>query len=241
VDNFRLVLDEARSAYFIWAAHDDIWESSYLQCLIDLLERHPKAILAFSRFDNIDGLGRIRRTFKEDWRAIFARAKWFQFFSFILADPVKTQKANHIYGIFRTDTLRNRGGLERLADDYAGCDVVTLFDLLITGDFVIHDQVLFHYREGHRYSIEELRNGSAVMRAKKHVKNIRLTCFRHHLMYGAMKTYVPKAPKKLRSFLYSLLALSELMTFVRTFARICAHDLRAISALLVWKVTGTLL
>jgi hypothetical protein len=78
------------------------------------------------------------------------------------------------------------------------------------------------------------------MRARKHVKNIWLTCFRHHLMHSGMRAYVPKASKQLRSFLYALLALSELLMMVRTCARICAHDMRALSALLVWKVTGTL-
>jgi glycosyltransferase involved in cell wall biosynthesis len=240
ITNFEFVLNEARGKYFMWAAHDDVWEPTYLQTLVDLLQRNPAALLAFSRFDNIDRVGRRCRTFKEDWPAVFAGAKWSQFLRFILADPAKTQKANHIYGLFRTDNLRDRGGLECLADDYAGCDIVTLFDLLIMGNFVVRDEVLFHYRDDGRYRMKVLVKGSIGERAKKHPRNVWRGLFRLHLMHGGMRAYVPKAPRQLRSFLYVLLAISELLTSYRSCVRICARDMRTLSTILFWKMTDKL-
>jgi putative sugar O-methyltransferase len=47
--NFRFVLFEARTPYFMWAAADDLWAPSFIATLMGVLERDPNAVLAQSR------------------------------------------------------------------------------------------------------------------------------------------------------------------------------------------------
>jgi glycosyltransferase involved in cell wall biosynthesis len=46
MNNFRAVLDRARGKYFMWAAHDDRWNSTFVSSLLAALEATPEAVLA---------------------------------------------------------------------------------------------------------------------------------------------------------------------------------------------------
>jgi glycosyltransferase involved in cell wall biosynthesis len=48
-DNFRIVLLQADSPYFMWATHDDLWEPRFAEANIELLDRHPEAVCSVSR------------------------------------------------------------------------------------------------------------------------------------------------------------------------------------------------
>lgn len=47
-EHFRFVLDQARSDYFMWAAHDDRHSATYVESLLGALLKDPRASLAFS-------------------------------------------------------------------------------------------------------------------------------------------------------------------------------------------------
>ena len=47
ISNFNRVLYVARGKYFMWAAHDDRWESSFVACMVQSLDSNPQAVLAF--------------------------------------------------------------------------------------------------------------------------------------------------------------------------------------------------
>src|SRR5690349_19086459 len=49
--NFAFVLDEARSPFFMFAAHDDLWEPTFIERLLARLREEPHAVLAFCRWD----------------------------------------------------------------------------------------------------------------------------------------------------------------------------------------------
>jgi glycosyltransferase involved in cell wall biosynthesis len=145
--NFNRVLELANGRYFMWAAHDDGWESSFVACLVQALDENPQAALAFCRFINIDEDSRLIRTFEMDWADVFSRSKFWQFAHMALSDEAKTQKANHIYGLMRREALLEIGGMISVPGaDYCGEDILTLLRLLARWEFVIVDQVLFHYR-----------------------------------------------------------------------------------------------
>src|SRR5574341_382457 len=147
IPNFNRVLNFATGEYFMWAAHDDRWASSFIECLVQSLDTNPQAVLAFCRFVNIDDAGRLTRTFKENWMDVFSCSKFWQFAFMTLSYELVTQKANHIYGLIRRDALLECGGMVNLPNvDYSGEDILTLLRLLARWDFVIVDQVLFHYR-----------------------------------------------------------------------------------------------
>ncbi len=145
-DNFNCVLGLSRGEYFMWAAHDDLWEPSFVRHLVSALDRNPGAVLAFAKYDAIDEYGRQARVFREDWGEIFSRRKFWQLAYMIILDEAGTQKANHIYGVMRRDALRAVGGMTNLVSGHSGADVVTLLRLLACGDFVIVDDLLYHYR-----------------------------------------------------------------------------------------------
>jgi hypothetical protein len=130
----------------MWAAHDDGREPEFVGRLVAMLEGDPTAVLAFSRFDNVDEQGRCVRTSATDWGAIFRRSKFRQIAALVLADDAKTQKANHIYGLMRTVSLRAVGGMARLPAAYSGEDIVALVRLLAHGEFRIDPRVMFHGR-----------------------------------------------------------------------------------------------
>lgn len=46
-DHFAWVLRQSTGQYFMWAAHDDLRPADYVSVLVDNLEAHPNAVLAF--------------------------------------------------------------------------------------------------------------------------------------------------------------------------------------------------
>ncbi len=54
VDNFRFVLSEARSPYFIWLAADDWWREGFLERATTILDRDPGVVMVFSYFQEYD-------------------------------------------------------------------------------------------------------------------------------------------------------------------------------------------
>jgi glycosyltransferase involved in cell wall biosynthesis len=146
VENFNRLPPLGRGRYFMWAAHDDVRERTFVSSLVGALEAEPDAVLAFSRFDNIDERGRTVRRYAEDWRQSFSASRFRQFWLLALADEGATQKANHIYGVMRRADLVAIGGMAHSNVEYSGEDVVTLLRLLSRGRFTVVDEVLFHYR-----------------------------------------------------------------------------------------------
>ena len=56
--NFNKLINYATAPYFMWAACDDIRESSYITELVKIMESDKSIVLAFSDFDIIDGNGK---------------------------------------------------------------------------------------------------------------------------------------------------------------------------------------
>jgi glycosyltransferase involved in cell wall biosynthesis len=148
IQNFNRVLGHASGQYFMWAAHDDRWAPSFIESLVQALDSDPESVLAFCRFVNIDDEGRIARVFQTNWADVFSRSKFWQLAFLTWTDDHITQKATHIYGLMRREALLECGGMMVLPGiDCVGEDNLTLLRLLAKWNFVIVDQLLFHYRE----------------------------------------------------------------------------------------------
>lgn len=50
VENFAFVLKEAKGEYFMWAAHDDWWDSAFAEKMVQALEENPNHVVAMSHF-----------------------------------------------------------------------------------------------------------------------------------------------------------------------------------------------
>ncbi len=136
--NFGFVLQQATARYFMWASHDDRFAPSYVSRTLEALTRNPGAVLACSQirfvgpedeelpdwrgFPNLHtvGLSRVERI-----RQMFRRTGWYA-----------------IYGMSRPEHLRGIG----IEEAVFGHDVRALMRLLLRGDIVCIDDVLFEYR-----------------------------------------------------------------------------------------------
>jgi glycosyltransferase involved in cell wall biosynthesis len=49
--NFKFVLQQATSPYFMWAAHDDCWDPLFIEKNLALLNADPRAVASISRVD----------------------------------------------------------------------------------------------------------------------------------------------------------------------------------------------
>ena len=99
IENFRFVLDQAQGEFFMWAAHDDVHSSDYIEKLVLGLLPDPAALLAF---------GDLLITGAPDGRAV---PKAYDFSTAGLGWADRMRKAAftqcfHIYGVWRTKDLR---------------------------------------------------------------------------------------------------------------------------------------
>jgi glycosyltransferase involved in cell wall biosynthesis len=143
--NFAYVLEHSRHPYFMWAAHDDLWEPPFAAELLALLEKRGDAVLASCLYDLIDAqdshLLLYRRILglatEEDMGARLLR--------FVRAKE-NDGKAGLTYGIMRTDITRKVWA--RAAAQVAGWggDDLFLFRMASQGPFVYSERLLFHKR-----------------------------------------------------------------------------------------------
>lgn len=236
--NFNRVLSLARGSYFMWAAHDDLREPTFIRSLLSALQANPKAVLASCRFDNIDATGRQVRTFKEDWSQIFTESKFRQFANMALRDEVATHKATLLYGLMRTQILRKCGGMTYSRPSFSGEDVLTLLRLLGQGEFVFVDQLLFRYRVRSR-TIREKESLLAYLvrriagQAGGHQGNLVLFMARHHRLHTGIRAIIRQEPSLSaaeRRVLTAATAVKEVWQLTRTIPSVALRELNILHA-----------
>lgn len=103
--NFDFVLSKAKSSYFMWAAHDDLWEPEFLRCGLDLLENENVDYIFPTFMVSSMKLG-IHKTFD---KKIFASIGSYNVKQRVLAFIAlhhDSHKCNIVYSIFRTPFLK---------------------------------------------------------------------------------------------------------------------------------------
>jgi cephalosporin hydroxylase/glycosyltransferase involved in cell wall biosynthesis len=136
--NFKYVAQEARGAYFLWAAHDDLWSPSFLGKCVAMLEEHPEAVLCCTEINFINGQGQPSRLYQNysnietlgksrpgRIHELISRMGWFA-----------------LYGLMRTEATRKIS----LGMSAFGYDVILLLELLMQGDFAKVREPLFSFR-----------------------------------------------------------------------------------------------
>ena len=157
--NFIFVLEEAKSDYFVWAAVDDLLSPDFLEKNVKVLESNKNVVGSIgkvkpfdtndndSEHDEIDSAFRnfkkkLRTTFKSKsfgtWSISGAYEKKVRFY-------LKKSTCAIIYGVFRTDKLRESIVIESfIADDWA-----IMLNILKHGDFhVVDDVFLYRFERG---------------------------------------------------------------------------------------------
>jgi glycosyltransferase involved in cell wall biosynthesis len=140
--NFQFVLNEAACELFMWAGADDRWDPGWLAALVELLE--PGVSLAFGSSMSFldDGRTEKRITFKS-----LKGSRAFRMLRYYLWSETG-QKANLIYGIFRTVELREAvaATFGRGDDNRVGLDIILVFTMLQAGRVHIDPGVTLYKR-----------------------------------------------------------------------------------------------
>lgn len=137
--NFVYVLGEAKGDYFMWAAHDDLWDAAYIRKCLAMLEAHPEAVLCATEVHFIDAVGNPSPIYRE-WTNIETPGM----------TPVERVHRliavmgwYSIYGLLRPEAIRK---MKHLGESGFGCDVVLLMELILSGHFVKVPEPLFSCR-----------------------------------------------------------------------------------------------
>jgi len=126
IRNFQFLLDYVHGEYFMWAAHDDVWDAEWVANLLPIARMHQ--CLAYGYVQSIDkNGGKIHhpanfQKYEFTGNRFFRRCKYF--FS-----PDFRGKANPIYGIMPLHALRELG-ISALNDANSGSDMIFLYELL---------------------------------------------------------------------------------------------------------------
>ena len=122
--NFNYVLQTATGKYFMWAAGHDLWANNYLAACVEILESHPKAIIAYGSSQWIDehneNFG--REYGWVDTRGMDVIARYFTIF---------WGNMHPILGVIRKEMLS-----EYTLTSTVGVDLIILSHLILNGDFI---------------------------------------------------------------------------------------------------------
>jgi glycosyltransferase involved in cell wall biosynthesis len=132
--NFNRAFTLARTECFKWSAYDDLCEPTFLERCVEVLDREPRAVLAYPRTRFIDEDGQPVRD-HEDNLALRQRAAHERLAALVPA----VGYTNPIYGVIRASALRKT----RLLGAYASSDYVLLAELALLGEFVEVPERLF--------------------------------------------------------------------------------------------------
>ncbi len=217
VGNMNRLLSFARGKYFMWAADDDLWESSFITEMVNSLDNNPDAVLSFCRFDHIlsDKPLIIYRD-EEKQTNINNHDK---FHRLLYTFHIKTQIKNVfcIYGLMRRDLLLECGGYEMRVNGFSGSDKVTLFNLLTKGKFIKVNKLLFHTGyNSDRHSVKEshcqLLSKKPLYYMLKSGLNWIMSWHQHYrVLRIIVKDTSLQTPKKI--ILFIMLYLSELLFY----------------------------
>ncbi|MDT9339350.1 glycosyltransferase [Trichodesmium erythraeum 21-75] len=139
--NFKQVFDLSNGKYFMWAAHDDLWEPSYISKCLKKLEENPSAVLCCSEIIFINEDNSIRHEWTDFYKNINTLGMDFSGRFHQLVNRVGWFA---IYGLIRSEALR-----EVLKEDQPavyGLDVIQLLKLMFLGELVKVSEPLFYYR-----------------------------------------------------------------------------------------------
>ena len=150
VANFITALENASTPYFCWAACDDLREPTFLETLLDLLERNPEAALASCAVRNLNPngeMGEVRTDADDISSCTNARP------GRRLAAYLKRTPCTLFYGLYRTEAAKGQLALlKQMAEPpdvipLAG-DMVFLAELLKRRSIVMTPEPLLLFRRG---------------------------------------------------------------------------------------------
>ncbi|MFC2075378.1 glycosyltransferase family 2 protein [Bdellovibrionota bacterium] len=157
--NFNYLFELARAPYFMWAAHDDMWEPSYIRKCLEKLKTHPSAVMCSSEVKFID----------DDGDETSCSYNKLDTLGLEVRDRVSRMISQFVwlasYGLFRSDVIRKA---LPITDKHAS-DVLFLLKIMLLGEVTIVNEPLFVYRR----VTKELEDCIVSMNPKNKVKKLK--------------------------------------------------------------------
>lgn len=151
--NFNFVLSEAKSKYFVWLGADDYWEPTFLEKNTAILESNDSIVgsIGLVKFYGIEGF-QIKKNLVFKIKNKMRRGSNDEYEKYTHVRPVsgvyekkastylRFDQASFVYGLFRTEKIRNR----MVSVNMAGWDLILILNVLKDGDLYVIDEVLLH-------------------------------------------------------------------------------------------------
>lgn len=151
LNNFLLLLDQATTEYFMWAAIDDLWESTFLEKNIQILETRKDVVASIGKINiigdyydkfNYDQNDDVITKFYKKFRQHFLSVKYYGTSATKYEDRVRMclksfRYAVCIYSIFRTTVLKKSANYLESPWDW-----VVILRVLQYGNLHVIDEVL---------------------------------------------------------------------------------------------------
>jgi glycosyltransferase involved in cell wall biosynthesis len=145
IANFRLLLDNADTPYFMWLGGHDLLPDGYVGKLTQLLEDCPEAVLAYGDSHHVDLNGQ-------------PAGEYEYFYHAMLSDKIASTRImgliRHLYdcslihGVFRTEALRSAFKASG-SEVYLGPDLVLLTSAALKGLFLYAPETYLIRRDAH--------------------------------------------------------------------------------------------
>ena len=143
LENFNRAIDYANGDYFMYAAHDDLWEPNYVSELLKLLIVNDTVGLAFSQLDFIDENGKIIEVIKRPSPVLRNTYSGFHnFLNYLL----KYYHDYIVYGLFSTSFIKKALPFEPVRGKPYHATALFLLRFLTMAKASCTTKVLFHYR-----------------------------------------------------------------------------------------------
>lgn len=134
--NFSDVLALAESPYFMWRAYDDLSDDTFIEALVDLLEKNVDADLAVTRV--------ISKKPRGDRVSFYPRQMRFEPSALYRIRLLFESHSSWTYAMFRTDALkRSFADVQARFPHLIAADHLTIFPFLATGRVVGTNEIAF--------------------------------------------------------------------------------------------------
>jgi len=139
--NFSKVFEHATGEFFMWAAHDDQHDPTFISKCLPLLLSDPEAGLCVPRTQayfrgEVTWVSQMKT-----FTTIKSRVKMYK-------ETLKHFPAVGMYGLYRSSKVAKT----QLWRNFTGADLVFVQDLVLHGNIVICDEILFSYFERDRWN-----------------------------------------------------------------------------------------
>jgi glycosyltransferase involved in cell wall biosynthesis len=135
--NFSRVVELCTTPFFRWASVDDLSAPTFVERCMEVLDARPEVVQAYPRTLTIDGDGNVTGEQLDDVHTDAARAS-----DRYMAVTRRLGRCNAIYGVIRTDVLRQTA----LLGPYIGSDIPFQAELALYGAIVEVPEPLFFRR-----------------------------------------------------------------------------------------------